>query len=105
MLHIDTERLSNNEEVYIQDTGKSDDTPYYDTISGTYKRRSITSSESCQRNLSRINNDGNLIQYHSPSAEFWKMKEYKGLQARIGKDECHEAVDGDVGIASDYGGK
>ena len=33
------------------------------------------------------------------------MKEYKGLQARIGKDECHEAVDGDVGIASDYGGK
>ena len=39
----------------------------------------------------------------SGAAEFWQEREYKGLEAAVGATEVRAAVQGQTGIASDYG--
>ena len=54
-------------------------------------------------NLKNQPGNGQLTQYKSEAAEFWKQREYKGLEANVGKDEVKAAIVGQTGIASDYG--
>jgi hypothetical protein len=48
---------------------------------------------------------GQMTEYKSEAAEYWKKREYKGLEANIGKDEAKPAILGQTGIASNYGNK
>ena len=85
----------------------SDDEPYFSMVSGTYvsKPVSLKSSRKAQetKNLESLPGKGQMTEYKSEAAEFWKKREYKGLEAKIGKDDAKAAVQGQTGIASDYG--
>jgi diphthamide biosynthesis protein 2 len=113
-----------NEHDNHQDQDEDDDEPFYSMISGTYVSRP-TSLKSKNRNnniikegitnphqhgttatendLSNLPGQGQLTEYHSAAAEFWKKREYKGLEANIGKNDANAAIQGQSGIASDYG--
>ncbi len=90
----------------------SDDEPVYSMISGTYvskptslkaQKKALNSANSS--NLESLPGQGQMTEYKSEAAEFWKNREYKGLEAQIGKDEAKAATKGQTGIASDYGSK
>jgi len=85
----------------------SDDEPYFSMVSGTYvsKPVSLKSHRKAQEtnNLESLPGQGQMTEYKSEAAEFWKKREYKGLEAKIGKDDAKAAVQGQTGIASDYG--
>jgi diphthamide biosynthesis protein 2 len=92
----------------IQDD--DDDEPFFSMISGTY----VSKPNTINKQHAEMNNDdekdlqnfpgsGQLTEYKSEAAEFWKKREYKGLDANIGKDKVKPAVMGQTGIASDYG--
>ena len=87
-----------------------DDEPVYSMISGTYisKPTSLKAQRKAQisnnsSNLESLPGQGKMTEYKSEAAEFWKNREYKGLEAQIGKDEAKAATEGQTGIASDYG--
>ena len=85
----------------------SDDEPYFSMVSGTYvtKPVSLKSQRKTQEssNLESLPGQGQVTEYKSEAAEFWKKREFKGLEAKIGKDDAKAAVQGQTGIASDYG--
>jgi len=85
----------------------SDDEPYFSMVSGTFvsKPVSLKSQRKSQEssNLESLPGQGKMTEYKSEAAEFWKKREYKGLEAKIGKDNAKAAVKGQTGIASDYG--
>jgi hypothetical protein len=80
-------------------------------ISGTYISRPTslkTQQDTTQQqhnDWSKLPGQGQLTQYHSAAAEFWKKREYKGLEANIGRNDASAAFQGQSGIASDYGNK
>lgn len=84
-----------------------DDEPYFSVISGTYvskpKTKSQQKASSTSNDYSSMPGQGQVTEYKSEAAEFWKQREYKGLEANIGKDEAKAAIEGQTGIASDYG--
>ena len=93
-----------------EDDDSSDDEPYFSMISGTYvsKPKSLKALKKSQEssnnsNLEALPGQGQVTEYKSEAAEFWKKREYKGLEAQIGKDEAKAAIKGQTGIASDYG--
>ncbi len=86
-----------------------DDEPFFSMISGTYvsKPMSMKSQKKSQQsltiNVEALPGQGQMTEYKSDAAEFWKKREYKGLEAHIGKNEAKAATEGQTGIASDYG--
>ena len=114
--HEETDNGDNGEDEYDNDASgndackeedSSDDEPYFSMVSGTYvsKPVSLKSSRKAQetKNLESLPGKGQITEYKSEAAEFWKKREYKGLEAKIGKDDAKAAVQGQTGIASDYG--
>lgn len=120
-LDDDGEQESNDDENGCSDDSSSeDDEPYFSMISGTYvtrpkskkiiekerQRRLLEEEKEKDANDTNWTNEpgkGQLTQYNSEAAEFWKKREYKGLEANVGKDEAKAATLGQTGIASDYG--
>eukprot|EP00551_Chaetoceros_affinis_P004640 CAMPEP_0203679988 /NCGR_PEP_ID=MMETSP0090-20130426/37724_1 /ASSEMBLY_ACC=CAM_ASM_001088 /TAXON_ID=426623 /ORGANISM="Chaetoceros affinis, Strain CCMP159" /LENGTH=588 /DNA_ID=CAMNT_0050547859 /DNA_START=120 /DNA_END=1886 /DNA_ORIENTATION=- len=94
------------------DDESEDDEPFFSMISGTY-----IAKPTVQRRINRKGIDGRggddkpdsqpsegqMVEYKSDAAEFWKKREYKGLEAKIGQTEVKAAIEGQTGIASDYG--
>ena len=84
-----------------------DDEPFFSMISGTYMSKPMTQDrKKKQNNINRTAESqlgSELVEYKSEAAEFWKKREYKGLEAKIGQTEATAAVEGQTGIASDYG--
>jgi diphthamide synthase subunit DPH2 len=96
------------------------DAPIYSFITGRYECRKTTERKERTNPtlldstiepstvitlLVERSNGGEMIEYHSEAAEFWKQREYKGLEAHVGKNEVRAAVMGQTGIASNYGDK
>lgn len=97
----------NEEEESDNDSSDDNDEPYFSVISGTYVSKPKTKSQqkgsSTSNDYSSMPGQGQVTEYKSEAAEFWKQREYKGLEANIGKDEAKAAIEGQTGIASDYG--
>lgn len=95
------------------------DEPFFSMISGTYvskpisQRRNTTNKNGNDDGVDAINSapgsdkalpgESQMVEYKSSAAEFWKQREYKGLEAKIGQTEVKAATKGQTGIASDYG--
>lgn len=88
-----------------RNSGDSDDEPYYSVITGTYVSKPLSSHKSNNNYFPSDPTFNQITEYKSEAAEYWKKREYKGLEANIGKDEAAPAVMGQTGIASDYGNK
>lgn len=108
----DEHDLKNDEHIeeVVEGDESSDDEPVFSMISGTYvsKPTSLKAQKKAQNasnnsNLESLPGQGQMTEYKSEAAEFWKNREYKGLEAQIGKDEAKAATKGQTGIASDYG--
>ena len=84
-----------------------DDEPFFSMISGTYVSKPLSRKLKQQEVLDKNNNinlsESQMVEYKSDAAEFWKKREYKGLEAKIGQTEVKAATEGQCGIASDYG--
>lgn len=100
------------------DDDDDDDQPFYSLITGKYeskkpihaKQKSLdpkTEMESLSSTLVLADSfhGGQMVEYHSEAAEFWKHREYKGLEAKVGETEVQNVIPGQTGIASDYGNR
>jgi diphthamide biosynthesis protein 2 len=81
-------------------TEEDADAPYYSLISGK-----LIDSKKEELDLSALPGKGQIAAYKSEASNHLRNREYRGLEANIGKDEAHEAVPGQTGIASDYGNR
>eukprot|EP00611_Tribonema_gayanum_P012579 TRINITY_DN231_c0_g1_i1.p1 TRINITY_DN231_c0_g1~~TRINITY_DN231_c0_g1_i1.p1 ORF type:complete len:629 (-),score=84.78 TRINITY_DN231_c0_g1_i1:40-1926(-) len=77
------------------------DAPFFSLVSGGY--RGVVGDREVN-NSGQEDAHGVLSKFVSPAAEFLMSREYRGLERKAGESEVHAAVDGAVGIASDYGG-
>mmetsp|Transcript_29778 Transcript_29778/g.72119 ORF Transcript_29778/g.72119 Transcript_29778/m.72119 type:complete len:567 (+) Transcript_29778:133-1833(+) len=90
------------------DEGDSDDdTPYFSLATGKLiqKQRRIPKNEmenTASNEEANATKDGTIIKYESMAANFLNTREYKGLEALTGATEAKSAVQGLVGIASQY---
>ena len=88
------------------DSEDDDDKPFFSVVTGTYvsksKRPESVSKTGRDQNLEQLPGGGQMTEYRSEAAEYWKRREYKGLEANIGRNEVRAAVKGQVGIASNY---
>mmetsp|Transcript_30642 Transcript_30642/g.63449 ORF Transcript_30642/g.63449 Transcript_30642/m.63449 type:complete len:766 (-) Transcript_30642:199-2496(-) len=90
----------------VDDSGSSDDEPFFSMISGKYEqaKSSLNTKQSdVDSDLQALPGRGQLTEYCSEAAEFLKNREYRGLEANVGQTEVKAAILGKVGIASDYG--
>ncbi len=101
-----------DEESEVDDESE-DDEPFFSMITGTYVSKPLQ-QRGKKKETERYNCDdgdkpgfqpgeGQIVEYKSEAAEFWKKREYKGLEAKIGQTEVKAAIEGQTGIASDYG--
>jgi diphthamide biosynthesis protein 2 len=101
----------------VESDPEDDDQPFYSLVTGKYEsKKSIrakpnvnpidvhTSSMAITTLTSNVHG-GQIMEYQSEAAEFWKRREYKGLEANVGQTEVQAAVVGQTGIASDYGSR
>lgn len=93
-----------NVNAYDDDDDNDDDEPFFSPITGTYVSNPMSLKQS-SHDVSTMPGGGQMTEYKSEAAEYWKKREYKGLEANIGKDEAKPAILGQSGIASDYGNK
>ncbi|KAL7485539.1 hypothetical protein ACHAW6_011141 [Cyclotella cf. meneghiniana] len=84
------------------DVSEDDDQPFFSVISGKYEH-SRAQKLSPATDLQSLPGKGQLLEYRSEAAEFLKNREYKGLEANVGRNEAKAAVIGKSGIASNYG--
>lgn len=90
------------------DEGDSDDdTPYFSLAAGKLmqKQRRIPKNEmenTASNEEPNATKDGTIIKYESMAANFLNTREYKGLETLTGATEAKPAVQGLVGIASQY---
>jgi len=91
----------------LDDENDDGDKPYFSLISGGYESSTKFKDKEQERSekdeTNETSGNGQIIAYHSEAAEFFKRREYQGLQSKIGESEVAAAVKGQVGIASDYG--
>lgn len=86
------------------DGEEDDDRPYFSLVSGSFRQKSEVS------NSEPICENGEVVLYSSPAADFLKGREYQGLDLTISHDEDanetekYNVQEGRKGIASDYGG-
>lgn len=85
------------------DGSDDDDEPFFSMISGRYEQSRSVSAAGRAADLEALPGQGKLVEYRSEAAEFLKKREYRGLEANVGETEVRAAVQGMVGIASDYG--
>ena len=52
--------------------------------------------------LTKLPGGGAVTEYKSAAADFWRGREYRGLESRVGLDEVKGAIRGQTGIASEY---
>ena len=87
------------------DDEEDDDRPYFSLVSGSFKVKAA-----CIHPTRQVGAENQqLIAYSSPAADFLQSREYRGLghdsdasRGEIG-DEVEGVVEGQTGIASDYG--
>ena len=93
-----------NDENDDDDDNDDNDEPFFSPITGTYVSNPLSVKQS-NHDVSSMPGGGQMTEYKSEAAEYWKKREYKGLEANIGKNEAKPAILGQTGIASDYGNK
>ena len=79
------------------------DAPYFSLVTGKYEESKKVVSGKEDTDLSALPGKGQLTAYDSQAVEFFKQREYQGLQTDTGKTEVKAAIPGQSGIASDYG--
>ena len=81
------------------------DEPFFSPISGKYESIGGKAAQKYSNNadLRSLPGGGQVTEYKSGAAEFWQEREYKGLEAAVGATAVKAAVQGQTGIASDYG--
>lgn len=82
------------------------DEPFFSMITGTYVSKPTTKQNQLktqQESHDTTGREGQIVEYKSEAAEFLKNREYRGLEAKIGQTEVRAAIEGQTGIASDYG--
>lgn len=81
------------------------DEPFFSPISGKYESVGGKAAQKYANNvdLRSLPGGGQVTEYKSGAAEFWQEREYKGLEAAVGTTAVQAAVQGQTGIASDYG--
>ena len=79
--------------------------PFFSPISGKYESIGGKAAQkySNSADLQSLPGGGQVTEYKSGAAEFWQEREYKGLEAAVGATAVKAAVQGQTGIASDYG--
>lgn len=82
---------------------EDEDVPYFSLVTGQYESKNKARAGTDDINLKALPGKGQITKYESAAADFLKKREYKGLEANVGKDEAQAAVPGQIGIASDYG--
>ena len=105
--HNQSQNINEND----SDDEEDDDEPFFSMISGTYVSKPIPQGRKQRKggtnddnkDAEGSNSGGQMVEYKSEAAEFWKKREYKGLEAKIGQTEVRAATKGQTGIASDYG--
>ena len=90
------------------DGGESDgsaesDAPYFSLVTGRYE--SAPTKEKETTDLTALPGQGKLAVYQSAAADFLRQREYQGLEVQAGETEVRAAVQGQEGIASDYGNR
>lgn len=92
-----------------------DDRPFFSLVSGSFKNVPGVSKQKAPLVLDKGSKnhgpgelvplgDRSLVEWSSPAADFLDKKEFKGLKALVGQTEVKPATEGQLGIASDYGG-
>jgi diphthamide biosynthesis protein 2 len=81
------------------------DEPFFSPISGKYESvgGKIAQKYTNKIDLLSLPVGGQMTEYKSGAAEFWQEREYKGMEAAVGASKVKAAVQGQTGIASDYG--
>jgi diphthamide biosynthesis protein 2 len=92
------EYMPNNEKTEEED----DDAPYFSLVTGKYTQRST--SRDTPMDLENLPGRGQVTAYKSEAANFLKKREYQGLTTMAGETDAKAAIQGQRGIASDYGG-
>lgn len=82
--------------------GEDDDAPYFSLVTGKYTQRAIAGA--APMDLENLPGKGQVAAYKSEAANFLKQREYQGLTTMAGETDAKAAVQGQRGIASDYGG-
>jgi diphthamide biosynthesis protein 2 len=96
------ERATTTSTTASDDDDDEEDAPYFSLVSGKY----VDSKKPSEAvDLSALPGKGQLAAYKSEASNYLKQREYQGLKANIGKDEAHAAVQGQAGIASNYGNR
>lgn len=93
--------IDNDIEVKHDNVDCDEDQPFFSMISGKYEHSRAPKHN--KSNLQQFPGQGQIMEYHSEAAEFFKKREYQGLEANIGETEAKAAVQGQAGIASNYG--
>ena len=102
----DTGRLGKDDAGDENNEHESDgDEPFFSPISGKYESVGGKAAQKYANNvdLRSLPGGGQVTEYKSGAAEFWQEREYKGLEAAVGTTAVQAAVQGQTGIASDYG--
>ena len=81
-----------------------DDAPYFSLVTGTYTQKTISGGPSSPTDLESLPGKGQVTAYKSEAANFLKQREYQGLSTLAGQTEAKAAIEGQTGIASNYGG-
>jgi len=92
-LELDEPRVISEDE-----NGEIEDEPYFSLATGKYeiKKNSYTK-------VQHAVGGGQMIEYRSEGANALEQREYRGLVTDVGGKELSKAIDGQMGIASDYG--
>jgi diphthamide biosynthesis protein 2 len=77
------------------------DAPYFSLVTGRYESSAPAQAE--DTDLTALPGKGQVAEYKSAAAAHLKQREYQGLQVLEGKTEVHAAIQGQQGIASNYG--
>jgi len=77
-----------------------EDAPYYSLVTGQYERAPARQDK--REDLLILPGQGQLMEYKSAAADFFKNREYQGLEIH-GDSEPHAAKEGQTGIAAKYG--
>lgn len=114
----ESEVEKNGDESYIEldnndnheESDEENDEPFFSMITGTYVSKPTTMKENQFKASSQDTittkekqDEGQIVEYKSGAAEFLKKREYRGLEAKIGQTAIAAAIEGQTGIASDYG--
>ena len=85
------------------DTDNEDDAPYYNPVTGRFE--SALRKDDTTIDLKALPGKGQITTYQSAAADFLRQRTYQGLSVDAGETKVQAAVEGQQGIASDYGNR